>query len=218
MNYLIIGVGSMGKRRIRNLLSLSVPAQEIYVLDKNLERIEFVQKEYGVQPYDQMPSDHSCIIFVCTSPLQHAIALESVRNLRIDSVFVEAGLNPEVEYAIFEFCRDNDIYLYFSVTMRFFPFVLEILEKLDSDEIGKIVHVHYSSGQNLNDWHPQEKIADFYVTELRSSATREIVNFEFTWLLHLFGMPNSKIEAFYNATNTIFSGVADAYSLLFTTE
>lgn len=218
MKFLIIGLGSMGKRRIRNLLSLRVQAENIYVMDKSLERVALAQENYGVQAPDQVPSDHTYKVFICTPPLQHAIALESVQNLKIDSVFIEAGLNPEVEYSIFEYCRDNKIYLYFSMTMRFFPFVLEILDLLNKNEIGKIVHVQYSSGQNLNDWHPYEKIADYYVTELRSSATREIVNFELTWLLFLFGMPNSRMEVMYNFKNTIYSGIADAYSLLFTTE
>ena len=47
MKVLVIGLGSMGKRRIR-LLKILNPHIDIIGVDKNIERTHVVQKEYGI--------------------------------------------------------------------------------------------------------------------------------------------------------------------------
>ena len=51
------------------------------------------------------------------------------------------------------------------------------------------MNFNYQTGQYLPDWHPWEKIEDFYVSIRATGAGREIVPFELTWLNDIFGEP-----------------------------
>lgn len=218
MKYLIVGIGSMGKRRIRNLISLGVSPNDIYVDDINVAKCNLAIKTFGVLSVKKVTSESELTLFICTPPLAHFEALQSAMRFEIGSVFVEAGLNPEIEFNIYEACNSKNIYMYFSTTMNYFPFARALKRMIEDEIIGETVHVQYSSGQNLHDWHPEEKISDYYVTELRSAATREIVCFELTWLSTIFGMPTSPVHAIASETNQVYKGVADSYSLLLMTK
>jgi len=215
---LILGTGSMGKRRIRNLLSIGIPKNQIHVHDVKTTKMNSVMREYGVASRESIETEEPLTLFICTSPLAHFESFQSVEDFNLKCVFVEAGLNPEIELDIHRICEKREIYSYFSTTMNYFPFVKEITRIINNGEIGRVLHVQYSSGQNLNDWHPNENIADYYVTKVRSSATREIVCFELTWLSGLFGAPKGTMASIPSATCDIFQGIADSYSLLYMTE
>ena len=51
MKVIVIGLGSMGKRRIRLLKKISADI-EIIGVDSNMERVEFVKKEYNKLLYN----------------------------------------------------------------------------------------------------------------------------------------------------------------------
>lgn len=73
MNICVIGLGSMGRRRIR--LLKSVAADSIIVgVEKNLERRKSVAEEYEIECYSALSDvkeEVNCA-FVCTSPQFHA--------------------------------------------------------------------------------------------------------------------------------------------------
>ena len=52
MKFLIIGLGSMGKRRIRCLKALNIPEENIYGFDIREDRREEARKKYRVQIKD----------------------------------------------------------------------------------------------------------------------------------------------------------------------
>jgi len=207
----------MGKRRIRNLLSIGILKSQIHVFDIKTSKMKSVITEYDVSSWESIESGSAVTLFICTSPLAHLDSFQFAEELNLKSVFVEAGLNPEIEFEIQRACEKRGVYAYFSSTMNYFPFVREITRIIQNGELGQVLHVQYSSGQNLNDWHPNENISDFYVTNLRSSATREIVCFELTWLSQIFGAPVGSIASIPSATCEIFPGIADSYSLLYMT-
>ena len=47
----------------------------------------------------------------------------------------------------------------------------------------------YQTGQYLPDWHPWERVQDFYVSQRETGGGREIVPFELTWINDIFGEP-----------------------------
>ena len=55
--------------------------------------------------------------------------------------------------------------------------------------IGQPLNLNYHTGQYLPDWHPWERVEDFYVSVRATGACREIVPFELTWLNDIFGVP-----------------------------
>ena len=73
MNICVIGLGSMGKRRIK-LLKNRNEKLSIIGIDNNLERTKRVSDEYGIICYPSLSdvnSDLDCA-FICTSPQFHA--------------------------------------------------------------------------------------------------------------------------------------------------
>ena len=74
MKIIVVGLGSMGKRRIR-LLKQYFPFVQISGADKNQERREYSQKEYGITAYNSLEEavreEFFDCAFVCTSPLSY---------------------------------------------------------------------------------------------------------------------------------------------------
>ena len=53
-NYLVIGQGSMGKRRVRCLIANQIPAQQILVFDTRIDRLSESAQKYGVKAVDSI--------------------------------------------------------------------------------------------------------------------------------------------------------------------
>lgn len=72
MNIVVIGLGSMGKRRIR-LLQKLVPDSMVVGIDNNIERANAVAEKYGIVCYSSLKEieKHFDCAFICTSPLSH---------------------------------------------------------------------------------------------------------------------------------------------------
>ena len=73
MNVVVIGLGSMGKRRIR-LIKEMYPDYEVYGIDQREDRRTEAEKELNIKTcasMDDVQEKVNCA-FVCTSPLSHA--------------------------------------------------------------------------------------------------------------------------------------------------
>ena len=193
MKYLVIGLGSMGKRRVRNLQALGVV--NIAGFDVRADRRQEAQDKYGIQVFESldlaMKVYEPQVFIISTSPdlhMQYAFfAFEKGISCFIEASVVEAEkiglLSKKIE--------DKKIVMAPSCTMRYFSGPKKIKELIHSDAIGKILNVNYQTGQYLPDWHPWERIEEFYVSKRETGGAREIVPFELTWLNDLFGVPHA---------------------------
>lgn len=193
MKYLVIGLGSMGKRRVRNLQALGVV--NIAGFDVRADRRHEARDKYGIQVFESLDSAMKVyepqVFIISTSPdlhMQYAFfAYERGISCFIEASVVEAEkinlLSKKIE--------DKKIVMAPSCTMRYFSGPKKIKELIRSNEIGKILNVNYQTGQYLPDWHPWEKIEEFYVSKRETGGAREIVPFELTWLNDLFGVPQA---------------------------
>ena len=77
MNFLVIGLGSMGKRRIRCLKTLGIT--KIYGFDSRNDRCQEVQQEYNIKTFDNF-EEHN--IFNSAHPLHsdYEIKLASLKE------------------------------------------------------------------------------------------------------------------------------------------
>ena len=191
IKFLVIGLGSMGKRRVRNLIALGFK-DNIAGFDKSKER-RAEAKKYDITIYDNfdiaLKSQIPDAFIISTPPNFHMhygfIAAEN--NI---SCFIEASVvdsNKILELA--EIIKGRDIVMAPSCTMRFYPGPLKIKELITNGAIGKVLNYNYHTGQYLPDWHPWENINDFYVSNPDTGGCREIVPFELTWLNDVFGEP-----------------------------
>lgn len=213
--FLVIGLGSMGKRRIRCLKSLGYTS--IWGFDARQDRVNEAIKLYGIKPLQELEDfikEKKPIVIISVPPHLHGQYMQmAVRNK--SHFFVEASVIEENFKEIITIAAANNTQAIPSCTLMFHPAIKKINELVQEGVLGKLSNWIYHSGQYLPDWHPYEKVSDYYVSRKDTSGGREIVPFELTWLCKVFGLPKSVHSVFGKTIN--FEGgenVDDTYNLI----
>jgi len=210
MKILIVGLGSMGKRRIRCLQTLGI--SEIYGFDVRSNRRAEAVSRYSIHIFDRLPDlrefDAVCI---STPPDRHLEfilkAIEAGRPCFVEASVILEGLEDASNLA-----KKAGVLAAPSCTMRFHPAIKDINEIVQSNRYGKITNFSYHCGQFLPDWHPWEKVSEYYVSKKETGGAREIVPFELTWILSITGNPE-RIASFFGRTAApIGADIDDSYS------
>jgi predicted dehydrogenase len=191
MKFLVIGLGSMGKRRVRNLTALG--DNEVAGFDLREDRCLEAIKKYGITTFPDIESafKNFCpdALVISTSPAHHMkyawMGFELGLPCFIEASVVEADLILELHTTT----AKTTILMAPSCTMRHFPGPKKIKELIGQGAIGRPLNINYQTGQYLPNWHPWEKIEDYYVSVHETGAGREIVPFELTWINDIFGEP-----------------------------
>ncbi len=193
MRILVIGLGSMGKRRVRNLQALEYA--NIYGYDLRKDRCIETNKKYSIEVYQDFKKailEINPDVFIISTPpdLHMEYAYYAYENNI--SCFIEASVvDAEKILKLSQLMTDKNFLIVPSCTMNYLPFVIKVKELIESNKIGTTLNINYQVGQYLPDWHPWEDIKDFYVSKRETGAGREIVPFELTWLNNLFGNPET---------------------------
>lgn len=214
MRFLIVGLGSMGKRRVRNLQVLK--AKEIIGFDPREDRREEAKEKYGIATYGDFESAMAArpdALIISTSPDLHMFyahrALDAGKHF-----FTEASVTDEgISELIGRLARHRVVGVP-SCTMRFYPGPKKIKEWVDQGRIGRVLGFTYHSGQYLPDWHPWEDYRKFYVAKKETGACREIVPFEMVWLTWTFG-PIAEISCLKDRVGDLEVEIDDLYQILF---
>ena len=181
MAYYVIGLGSMGKRRVRCLMALGVKPEEIWGTDSRADRLEEAKEKYGINVVSnesEVDFDKIDAIIVSLPPDKHKIGVDVAVKYN-KPVFVEASVLLEETKEIRE--ASKNIFVAPSCTFVFHPMIKEIKKIINSNKLGKVCNFSYHSGQYLPDWHPWEDVNDFYVSNPSTGGAREIVPYELTW-------------------------------------
>ena len=189
MKILIVGLGSMGKRRVRSLKAIN--QNNLAGFDLRKERVLETSKIYKITPYhnfqEALKKFKPDALVISTSPKYHMkYALSSAKkNI---PCFIEASVCnlSKIKELNKKF---NKSLIAPSCTMLFNDGIEKISNLLKNKSIGDICFIKYHVGQYLPDWHPWESIEEFYVSKTETGGCREIVPFELTWLNNIFGIP-----------------------------
>lgn len=187
MKCLVVGLGSMGKRRIRNLQALAVG--EVVGCDPRADRREEAVQKYGIKTlpsFEEGMSGRPDAVIISTPPDAHLPYALAAAQAGLP-FFIEVGVPDPRTADLITLCRGKDVVAAPSCTMRFHPSVRAVKEVLDKQEIGRVLSLTYHFGQYLPDWHPWEDYRSFYVARRATGAAREMVCFELIWLTWLFG-------------------------------
>ena len=197
MKALIVGLGSMGKRRIRLLKGID-PSIEIIGVDTWDERRSQVE-EMGHKTFTSIAdaaAEKPDVAFVCTAPLSHYAILKELLTYKINS-FTELNLVKDGYEELMELAKANDTVLFLSSTMLYRGEINFILDEVKKYE--KPVSYIYHIGQYLPDWHPWESYKNFFVGNKRTNGCREIFGIEMPWLIEAFG----KVTDVYSVSNKV---------------
>ncbi len=197
MDILVIGLGSMGKRRIR-LIKQYDSSIKIFGCDSRLDRRSEVKDLFEVQSFESIEAavktEKIDCAFICTSPLSHSGIIKDLIHYKIHT-FSELNLVSDGYSACIEIEKKMDPILFLSSTLVY----RKDLQAIKTIITNKKANYIYHSGQYLPDWHPWEKIENYFVTDKRSNGCREIFGIELPWLIKTFG----KIKNVYSLHNNI---------------
>lgn len=187
MTVLVVGLGSMGRRRIR-LLKQFDKKVTILGMDQSVDRRRSCSEEFQIETYSSFEEmknlqDVFCA-FVCTSPLSHHyIISQCLKNGW--HVFSELNLVDDGYVDNMQLARDRGLTLFLSSTFLYREEIRYIKNKVE-DNPEKVNYV-YHVGQYLPDWHPWEHYSQFFVGDKRTNGCREIMAIELPWLVEVFG-------------------------------
>jgi len=217
MSFLVIGLGSMGKRRIRCLQALGV--NSICGYDPRQDRREEVKALYGVTTYNDFSTalaegSPNALIISVPPDLHHGYMTAAVEQSL--PFFVEASVIDDGMAELIDKLNGNHLVAAPSATLLFHPAISIIEEKVKSGALGKISNVIHHSGQFLPDWHTYEAVSDYYVSNPATGGGREIVPFELSWFTRVFGFPD-RICGNFRKTIDISGAeqIDDTYNALF---
>jgi len=212
MKFLQVGLGSMGKRRIRCLKSLGY--NNILGFDLRKDRRDESEKKYGIKTIDDISSlnfDNINAIIISVPPDMHdryiKLAIEKGKP-----AFVEASVVIGDLENLNLLSKEKGVFIAPSCTLKFHPAIKDIKKIVRSGKYGKITNFSYHSGQYLPDWHPWEDVKDYYVSKKETGGAREIVPFELTWIVDVIGFPKD-IFGFYGKTMDVGANIDDTYSI-----
>lgn len=213
---LVIGLGSMGKRRIRNLQNLGY--KNLIGFDLREDRRTEVKNKFSINTVDSFDEAIKLFQFeafiISVPPDLHFFYLNKAVDLEIPA-FVEASVVDTEMEQIIKKSNEKNIFIAPSCTLHFHPAIKKITEIIKTNELGQLSNIIYHSGQYLPDWHTYENVSDFYVSKKITGGGREIVPFELTWITLLFGFP-SRITGFFKKTIEIDGAeeIDDTYNIL----
>lgn len=198
--FLVVGLGSMGKRRIRNLFHLGF--RNIVGYDPREDRRKEVEGLFGIETVTDIESALNTLkpdaLIISVPPDKHHVYMQAAFDKNIH-FFVEASV-IDLGYSDFvRLAETKKIIAAPSCTLCFHPAIIKITELVLSGELGKISSFLYHSGQYLPDWHSYEKVSEYYVSRKETGGAREIVPFELAWITNSFGFPKS-ITGVYKKT------------------
>ena len=193
MKYLCIGAGSIGKRHMRNLLSMGVKSHNIVASDPRRDRLDEVTA-LGIsrvyETYEEaLEADNYDAAMVCSPTnlhIQQGIELAK-KGIHI---LMEKPLAHNLD-GIEEFkslVKKNKIVVLMAYIFRFSPLTDKVRDLLASNAIGKVLFVRGEFSEYLPDWHPYEDYRSFYMAEKKQGGGSILDQCHIMDLVHyLFG-------------------------------
>ena len=183
LRVVVIGLGSMGKRRIR-LIKEMYADYNIIGVDARDDRREEASSQFNIECKDSINSvDKADCAFICTSPLSHNRLIHDCL-LREWDVFTELNLVPDGYQDNISLAKSMEKTLFLSSTFLYREEIRYIRSRITGD---KRWNYSYHIGQYLPDWHPWESYKDFFLGDKRTNGCREIMAIELPWIIETFG-------------------------------
>ncbi|MDD3428621.1 MAG: Gfo/Idh/MocA family oxidoreductase [Oscillospiraceae bacterium] len=209
MKIVVVGLGSMGKRRARLLKGID-NSIELFGVDTTQSRREEAEN-LGITTYasiaDAVAQNKLDAAFVCTAPITHAKIIDELLDSNLN-VFTELNLIADGYQALVEKAQQKNVTLFLSSTMLYRGEPNYIINRVHG--FSKPVNYIYHIGQYLPDWHPWESYKNFFVGDKRTSGTREIFGIDMPWLLKAFG-PIEKLYVEKDKLSDLEIGYPDSY-------
>ena len=230
MKILMVGLGGIGQRHVRNLRTL-LPSDEIEILAyrvRGLQRVitdrltvelnAIVEEKYKIFTYDDLDqalAEQPVAAFICNPSSMHIpTALAATRAGCY--LFIEKPLShvyEEIEELIALLEQKNKVG-FVGYQMRFHPALQKLRELLSHRVIGRILSVRVEVGEYLPGFHPYEDYRQLYAAQkaLGGGVILSQIH-EMDYIYWLFGLPR-RIFALGGHLSHLEINVEDTASIL----
>jgi predicted dehydrogenase len=205
MKFLMIGLGGIGQRHLRNLRALAGPSAEIlayrvrrlsHVLSDQLQIASDagLEEQYGVRVFadlDAALSERPDAAMICNPTSLHVPVAMAAASMGCH-LFLEKPLSHNLD-GVDELIRcveQKNLVGLVGYQMRFHPCLQRLRNMLRDRAIGDIVAVRAEVGEYLPGWHPYEDYRQMYASraDLGGGVILSQIH-ELDYLYWLFGMP-----------------------------
>lgn len=193
MRFLVVGCGSIGKRHIRNLLTLE--AGSITAFDVRPDRLQEVQQELGVHVTDDfhqtLAQDSLSAVLVCTPPSDHLPYAQPAAERGVP-VFVEKPLSHSLEGVepFLSMVEKTKIPVLVGFNFRFHPGLERVHQILEEGTLGRVLTFRAEYGQYLPDWRPGQDYRQNYSAQAKQGGGIVLDSIhELDYLTWLLGWP-----------------------------
>lgn len=195
MKHLIIGGGSIGKRHLKNLLSLG--EKELFCLKRSYDR-KFEEDYHCVvlssdEEARQLKPD---AIYVCNPTSLHHEGFFLAQETK-SHIFMEKPLIHD-EHLLKKVIKQwaNDRVFFIGFVLRYHPLLKIIKEKINERVIGDVFSARFEFGSYLPNWHSGEKASEGYAgIKSLGGGVINTVTHELDLMIYLFGIPESVVAA-----------------------
>ena len=197
MNYkskkiLIISLGSIGKRHLRNVRTL-LPDARIAVLRRKVVNQAVVTGAdlLFINFNDAISFEPDAVIIASPAHLHIEDAIPFIEK-KIP-VFLEKPISDSMQHldAFVEICQKSDAFVMVGYVLRFLPALEAVNRVMQGGELGKIYTGHIQVGQYLPDWRPDSdyRTGVSAQAKLGGGALLELSH-EIDYAVWLFGYPS----------------------------
>lgn len=161
---LIIGCGSIARRRAANLKKLGI--KRVFVFDPDPSRVEYMRRELGCEPVDSVQAGldaHPGVVLICTPPAAHVNPALAAIARKIPC-FIEKPVantfaaSERIRYA----AAKHSSLVVVGYQLRFHPAIIWIRRGLDKGRWGPLQYIRAQVGQYLPDWRPWQDYKESY--------------------------------------------------------
>jgi len=229
MRVLIVGLGSIGQRHVRNLRALLGDKLELltvrvrglnHVLTDALkiESPDGLCEKYGIRSFgnlDQALAQKPDAAFICNPNSLHITTALAIARAGCH-LFIEKPLAHEyagVEELI-ELIDQRRLVATVGYQLRFHPCLVITRRLLDADAIGSVLAVRAESGEYMPGWHPYEDYRGAYAAHREFGGGVLLAQIhDMDYLYWFFGLPR-KVIAFGGHLSSLELDVEDVASTL----
>ena len=205
MKILIMGLGGIGQRHLRNLRSLRGNDLEILAYDPRpnppvltdqlkVEEGASLEKKYNLRIFpdvEQALAQNPQAAFVCNPTSLHVPA--AIRAAQAGcGLFIEKPLSHNLERVdeLIGLVKNRNLMAAVGYQMRFHPCLQRLHEMVQEKKVGRILSVRADVGEYLPGWHTYEDYRQGYAArqDLGGGVILSQIH-EFDYLYWLFGMP-----------------------------
>jgi predicted dehydrogenase len=202
---LIVGLGGIGQRHVRNLRTLLGDHVEI-IAYRVRHRTHVVTPALGVQPDRNVESEYRIqtysdldealaqkpdVAFICNPSSLHVPVARACLAAQCD-IFVEKPLSDSMRDidVLIRAAEERKAIAMVGYQLRFHPCLKSLTEIVKSGILGNLLAVRAMVGEYLPNWHPYEDYRQMYASraDLGGGVVLSQIH-EFDYLYSLFGVP-----------------------------